>query len=295
MHIDHASGRMFAGVRSTSVRITPGVHIYDSLSIPGPPPPPPSTSASASTSGQRIITTQPTHRIECRGIIDRSGGLAINSKGNLLVVEWSHNKVLEFDLHQSLGESKQCTVVHSFGSAGSNDGEFFLPLGITTVASSQHIVVCDQFNDRIQIFTPSGEHAKTIDGFSKPCNVVADCFDNIYVSQSNTTDCIQVIALQFDSDDSKSVSYHRVLSGPGPTVLTHRMYKSMAISADRLYVILTCEKGMIHVYSVVQRKIIATHSLTKQPLAIALTNNGEIIYSCIGGNECILVRVSGFK
>jgi sugar lactone lactonase YvrE len=51
----------------------------------------------------------------------------------------------------------------SFGSPGVADGEFSFPTGVAYAAATDHVLVCDQMNRRLQIFEPDGAHLATID------------------------------------------------------------------------------------------------------------------------------------
>jgi len=90
-------------------------------------------------------------------------GVAISSDGQLIVVGDSLNHRVQ--IFNSDGE-----FVHEFGQKGHADGQFDMPGGVTigTVGAVQgsrgdeHIVVTDQGNGRIQVFTRDGAFVRCI-------------------------------------------------------------------------------------------------------------------------------------
>ena len=71
-------------------------------------------------------------------------GVAINQRGEILVTECSGNRVSIFS---STGQK-----IRSFGSKGSDQGQFYVPYGIA-VEDNQNILVADYGNHRIQKFS----------------------------------------------------------------------------------------------------------------------------------------------
>jgi DNA-binding beta-propeller fold protein YncE len=72
-------------------------------------------------------------------------GLAVNSKGQLLVTDTGNKRVVVFDADGN--------YVTQFGGAGANPGEMDEPVGIA-VNSADEVYIADTWNQRIQAFTP---------------------------------------------------------------------------------------------------------------------------------------------
>ena len=78
-------------------------------------------------------------------------GLALDNDGRLLVVETSGNCISSDN-----GQNKR-----SFGSSGSGPGQLNQPCGIA-ISTTGDILVCDQVNHRIQIFSPDGKSLRRV-------------------------------------------------------------------------------------------------------------------------------------
>ena len=74
-------------------------------------------------------------------------GVAINDRGEIIVVEFGGHCISIFDVNG--------VKIKSFGSIGSGPGQLHYPVGVT-VDSRRNILVCDQKNHRIQKFSPDG-------------------------------------------------------------------------------------------------------------------------------------------
>ena len=79
--------------------------------------------------------------------LNRPWGVAVNKRGNIIVVEFSGHCVSIFS---PAGEK-----IKSFGSGGSNNGQFNSPRGVA-VDADDNILVADCNNNRIQRFTSDG-------------------------------------------------------------------------------------------------------------------------------------------
>lgn len=136
-----------------------------------------------------------------RGIAVMPGGDIVVSRGNLVVVLDSESGMEKFKLGQGTGQFKLATGIavddtgrifiadsidncvqvfsptgvpvalpaaaagkpsNSFGTFGSQSGQFSLPTGISFEKISRQLVITDSLNGRLQFFTPSGIFRKTI-------------------------------------------------------------------------------------------------------------------------------------
>jgi DNA-binding beta-propeller fold protein YncE len=73
-------------------------------------------------------------------------------------------------------------LLFSWGRPGSGAGEFQIPHGIA-VDHSGNVVVADRENSRLQWFTASGEYIEEWTDVARPCNVVFDDSDNVFVAE----------------------------------------------------------------------------------------------------------------
>ena len=77
------------------------------------------------------------------------------------------------------------TFVESWGSPGSADGQF---RGIHALAidSQDRLFVGDRANQRIQVFSPKGEHLASWTQFGSPSGIFIDNNDTLYVADSDS-------------------------------------------------------------------------------------------------------------
>lgn len=82
------------------------------------------------------------------------------------------------------------TPVRSFGEEGSGPGQFMLPLGVA-VARDGTAYVADTFNDRVQIFSSTGEHVGSLGAegagpgqFNSPFAVAVDRRGRLFVADT---------------------------------------------------------------------------------------------------------------
>jgi len=70
----------------------------------------------------------------------------------------------------------------SWGEPGNGPGEFQIPHGIA-VSHAGNVVVADRENSRLQWFTRDGTFLAAWTDVARPCNVVFDADDNLYVAE----------------------------------------------------------------------------------------------------------------
>ena len=73
-------------------------------------------------------------------------------------------------------------LIASWGEAGDGPGQFQIPHGIG-VDSQGHIVVADRENSRLQWFTGDGRLTEQWTDVARPCNVIFDQDDNVFVAE----------------------------------------------------------------------------------------------------------------
>jgi RHS repeat-associated protein len=115
------------------------------------------------------------------GQFGKPAAVAVDSRGDVWVVDDTHDKVDEFN---SSGE-----YIRQIGSEGSGSGKLKSPDGIA-IDSHNNIWVCDSGNDRIEEFNEKGEYQKTVGGssgsgeLSTPEGVAVESRGNIWVSDT---------------------------------------------------------------------------------------------------------------
>ena len=101
-------------------------------------------------------------------------GIAIDSLGNVFVVDAGNSRVQKFDLNG--------IHVTSWGTNGSGDGQFISPQGIG-IDSTNSVYVADLSNNRVQKFNNNGDFVtKWGNPGITPHGIAVDSLDNIYVT-----------------------------------------------------------------------------------------------------------------
>ena len=79
------------------------------------------------------------------GQLNRPGGVATDSSGNVYVADYLNDRIQKFDSNGNF--------ITKWGSEGSGDGQFNAPNSVAT-DSSGNVYVTDYANNRIQKFAP---------------------------------------------------------------------------------------------------------------------------------------------
>ena len=112
--------------------------------------------------------------------------VSIGLNDQIVVLDWSQN------CHRVVILNKEGELIKSFGSKGSEDGQFNSPCGID-VDEEGRIIVCDTWNHRIQVFDNDGSFLHSFGSkgssegssegqFFEPTSVVVDRDGNIVIS-----------------------------------------------------------------------------------------------------------------
>jgi DNA-binding beta-propeller fold protein YncE len=106
---------------------------------------------------------------------NRPTNVAIAPNGDLYVSDGYGNcKVHQF--------SPKGEHIRSWGSPGTEPGQFNLPHGVA-VAADGRVLVADRENDRVQVFSPDGEFLEQWTDVQRPTNVDVDAQGRVYVSE----------------------------------------------------------------------------------------------------------------
>jgi len=119
-------------------------------------------------------------------------GISVDSSGNVYVADSINNRVLIL--------SNSGTVLRTWGSFGSSDGQFSYPMGIA-VDSSGNVYVADTQNSRVQVFSSTGTFLKKWGSYGSgdgqfiagPNGIVVDSSGNVYVDEA-TNHRVQVFS-----------------------------------------------------------------------------------------------------
>jgi len=114
------------------------------------------------------------------------GGVACNSRGDIIVSDGSNHRVQVFD--------KAGKFLFKFGSNGNRNGQFSNPHGVTVDRRNNQIVVSDFSNHCIQVFDEKGSFIRAFgssgegDGqLNSPHSAVVDSQGNYFVAEINNS------------------------------------------------------------------------------------------------------------
>ncbi len=154
-------------------------------------------------------------------------GLAVCQYGNLVFGDYddvSVDRALEF-------EPSSSTVVRTWGSRGTGDGQFRFPVGVAASRTQDRVYVLDYHNQRVQafnlvdgawIFDQKWGTGGTGDGqFNNPEGICTDAAGNVYVADS-ANDRIQ----KFTSTGTHLLTFGGRGSAPG------RLYGPNGVTVD---------------------------------------------------------------
>ena len=85
--------------------------------------------------------------------------------------------------------------MHDIGCAGSNDGQFCLPAGLV-IDNYDQLIVCDENNGRLQLFSLSGKFLNKLQGHyfrnSSPRYAAVNNNSNLFVIDFSLRNCIHI-------------------------------------------------------------------------------------------------------
>jgi len=111
---------------------------------------------------------------------DNPEGIAIDSIGNVYVVDCYSNRIQKFN-HEG-------QFITAWGDSGTGDGEFLLPEGVA-IDSNGNVYVVDSYNHRIQKFTADGNFIAKwgrsgigFGEFNYPIGIAIDGSESVYIA-----------------------------------------------------------------------------------------------------------------
>jgi DNA-binding beta-propeller fold protein YncE len=130
------------------------------------------------------------------------GGMQFDKNNNLYVTDFSGDVVKKYD--GTTGD-----LLQTFGGFGSEPGQFFGPAGLNISQNTGNIYVTDQYNNRIQVFSPEGTPLFAFGSrgsgpgqLREAIGIELDEQDNVYVADS-VNSRVQV----FDKDGNFLTEY----------------------------------------------------------------------------------------
>lgn len=109
------------------------------------------------------------------GPFNRPTRLAVAPDGELYVSDgYGNARIHRF--------SKDRQLIRSWGEPGTGAGEFNLPHSVF-VHTDGRVFVCDRENDRVQIFSRSGELLDAWTDLARPGDLLIDAFGNVFVGE----------------------------------------------------------------------------------------------------------------
>jgi sugar lactone lactonase YvrE len=109
------------------------------------------------------------------GPFNRPTRLSVAADGEMYISDGYGNA----RIHRYSADGK---LLQSWGEPGSGPGEFNLPHSVWA-HSDNRVYVCDRENDRIQIFSRSGELLSTWTGLARPGDLVIDAAGHVFVGE----------------------------------------------------------------------------------------------------------------
>ncbi len=138
------------------------------------------------------------------------GGIDFDQEGNLHVTDFSADVVKVY--------GRDGELVKTYGSLGSEPGQFDGPAGLAISQNTGNIYINDQFNNRIQVLDSEenflyafGTEGTAPGQFNEPIGIDVDEFDNIYVADSQNSR-VQV----FDKEGNLLTVFGEPVENPGP-------------------------------------------------------------------------------
>jgi DNA-binding beta-propeller fold protein YncE len=109
------------------------------------------------------------------GPFNRPTRLSLAPSGDLYVSDGYGNA----RVHRFSGSGE---YIQSWGEPGDGPGQFHLPHSVWAHTDGR-VFVCDRENDRIQIFSPTGEHLTTWTNVTRPGDLFIDKDNRVYVGE----------------------------------------------------------------------------------------------------------------
>ena len=126
--------------------------------------------------GTLLLAEQPNNRLQELSVDDGSHvRFIIGSAKQADYVDCSNAAVAvsEYTLHRvTLMSWPDCRPLCHFGSQGSGDGQLSCPYGLRLLADGSGVVVADEKNDRLCVFSMAGAFVRSVPAGSRPRDVV---------------------------------------------------------------------------------------------------------------------------
>ena len=124
--------------------------------------------------GEMLMALGNRHRAALQAPFNHPSDIAVAPNGEIYVSDGYGNS----SVHRFTAEGAYIT---SFGTPGSGPGQFRVPHSIR-VAKDGRVYVCDRENDRVQVFSESGEFLDQWTDFKSPMGIHIDADQVVYVT-----------------------------------------------------------------------------------------------------------------
>jgi sugar lactone lactonase YvrE len=206
---------------------------------------------------------------------DGYGGIAFAPDGSFYVLDPGNHRVQKFDADRHF--------VTSWGSFGSQPGQFIDPIGLA-VDGAGTVYVVDDERDVVEWYDSTGAVQGSFDvhpdgngEFNTINNLAVDAAGNVYVS-----DIPAFQVLKFAPDGTLVARFGEQGDGDGQF---REQPHSMAIdAAGRLFVTETPGGGKVHVFAADGRPVVAWGAEGQFPLGIVLDGAGNLYVDDHGAN-----------
>ena len=112
-------------------------------------------------------------------------GVAVSNSGEVVVSEYWNHRISVY--------SRERKHIRSFGSKGSNKGQFYYPHGVA-ITSDNYILIADEYNYRIQMFTMEGRFVKSVGQkgkrqlqFDQPSGIAVHPSGRVFVAETHNS------------------------------------------------------------------------------------------------------------
>ena len=165
-------------------------------------------------------------------------GVAVGNSGEVVVSEyWNHCTSVY---------SREGEYIRSFGSLGSNEGQFRYPQGVA-ITSDNHILIADQHNHRIQMFTMEGRFVKSVGQngkrqlqFDHPSGIAVHPSGRVFVADASNNR-IQVL--------NPDLSYSHVFGSQGSALGHFSCPHGVAISSSGVVYVTDSDNHRVQLFS----------------------------------------------
>ncbi|XP_022810572.1 E3 ubiquitin-protein ligase TRIM71-like [Stylophora pistillata] len=214
------------------------------------------------------------------GQFDNPTDVTFVNDDEILVADECNHRIQRFNI-----QTGKC--VESFGKEGSGDGKLKFPTGVCITSDGRFIVVVDDGNSRIQVFTMDGQPVlKFGDGgperLDQPLGCV--CYEDKFIVTDRKNDCVKV----FDEEGQFLYKFGEKGNGDG------QLAQPYGLCTDKDGNVLVCDmlNNRIQMFSLEGKFIRKTSTDLKIqfPWGVTTTPDGQILVTDYNGLEVYTLK-----